>query len=69
MSVKAFACSDAHGVYLSAVCVVFAETEEEARALLLDALWDEGLSDNFRDTITLKEIAMTGAHVLWNGDY
>lgn len=66
---KAFACNDARGVYLSAVCVVFAETEEEARALLIEQLWSEGLSENQRDTFTLKKIPTTDAHVLWNGNY
>lgn len=66
---KAFACDDARGVYLEAVCIVFAETEEEARNLLYETLQREGLWENMRDTFTLKETPMIGAHVLWNGDY
>lgn len=66
---RAWACSDAHGVYLSAVCIVFAEDEATARELILHALWDVGLGENQRDTFTLVEVPMTGAYVLWNGDY
>ena len=68
-AVRCFACTDAHGVYLSAVAIVFAQTADQARGVLLQALWDEGLNENLSDTFTLKEIPMTGAHVLWNGDY
>ena len=66
---RAFVCSDARGVYLPAVCVVFADDERTARDLLLAELWAEGLNENLPDTLTLREIPMEGAHVLWNGDY
>lgn len=68
-TIKAFVCSDARGVYLSAVCVVFACDEDQARTLLLAELSAQGLEENMRDSFTLKEIPTIGAHVIWNGDY
>lgn len=69
-TLKLYTCTNAKGVWLSAVCIVFAANEEEARDLLFAELQRDGIKESSRDDLELVVSKIrTGAHILWDGDY
>lgn len=67
---RIFTSSDHDGVWVCGVSVVVAETEPQARNMLLAALRTAGVHEP-KDDFTMVEIDPTKAHayVLDNGDY
>lgn len=71
---RVFVSADGPGVWLQAVSLVFARTEDEARVLLAESLRAAGLiteaNEGRLDDLKLDEYEIVaGGHVLWNGDY
>lgn len=67
LPLRCYVCANAPGVWLSAILVAFATSEEEAREMMVS----EGVADKiWGSDVTLREIPISqGAHLLGNGDY
>lgn len=58
------------GVWLDAFAVVFADDEKTARDSAMMLFSEHSLFRNASDSdLTVREVPMQGAHLVWNGDY